>query len=133
MFDWRGRDKNTVTTPHSHSLKSPPATSFTTSLNCQSNLETMPVCRQNAVHIMAGTLIMLSLGLGYFVNHGFFIVTGFVGANLFQYGFTDFCPAVLIFGLLGLPDAECKTGYQKAAVSTDPKSAELVPSANGAV
>lgn len=63
--------------------------------------------RQDAVHIMAGTFILVSLALYYWVSEGFLIVVAFVGANLFQYGFTGFCPAALIFGFMGLPDATC--------------------------
>ncbi|MBA3031865.1 MAG: DUF2892 domain-containing protein [Gammaproteobacteria bacterium] len=39
--------------------------------------------------------------------------TLFVGANLFQSGFTTFCPLDTILKKLGLPDAppaDCKTG-----------------------
>lgn len=66
-----------------------------------------PMTRQSAVHVMAGTFIMISIGLGYFVHPGCFIIAGFVGVNLFQYGFTHQCPAEIVFGLMGLPDATC--------------------------
>ena len=58
------------------------------------------------VNAMAGTLILLSLGLGvrgspifHTVNWLWF--TAFVGANLLQSSFTGFCPAAIILKKLG--------------------------------
>lgn len=53
------------------------------------------------VRIVAGFFVLLSLGLGVsgspiFVNANFLWFTGFVGANLFQSGFTNLCPLVAI-------------------------------------
>lgn len=44
-----------------------------------------------ALHIIAGTFIMLSVALGHYVNPWFFAFTFFVGANLFQSGITNWC------------------------------------------
>jgi hypothetical protein len=57
---------------------------------------------ENAVRALAGTLVLLSLGLGYFVHPGFLLFTAFVGANLLQSAFTGICPASTIFRKLGL-------------------------------
>ncbi len=51
---------------------------------------------ERRVRILAGTLVLASLGLGYFVHPGWFWLTAFVGANLIQSGFTGFCPAEMI-------------------------------------
>jgi hypothetical protein len=59
---------------------------------------------ERAVRALAGFFVMASLGLGYWVHPGFFLFTAFVGANLFQSAFTNFCPAMAIFRKLGLPD-----------------------------
>jgi hypothetical protein len=59
---------------------------------------------ERALRIMAGLIVMLSVGLGYWVHPGFFLLTGFVGLNLFQSGFTNACPAMAIFRKLGLRD-----------------------------
>ncbi|PKK90036.1 MAG: DUF2892 domain-containing protein [Candidatus Wallbacteria bacterium HGW-Wallbacteria-1] len=48
------------------------------------------------VHVIAGTFIMISLGLGLMVHKYWFAMTGFVGLNLFQYGWTGFCPLASI-------------------------------------
>jgi hypothetical protein len=60
---------------------------------------------------MAGTMVLLSLSLGWFVHPGFYWVTAFVGANLLQSAFTGWCPAMAILRKLGVPDgsATCAT------------------------
>jgi hypothetical protein len=52
---------------------------------------------ESIMRIMAGFFIMLSLALGIdgspiFVSKWFLAFTAFVGFNLFQSGFTGFCP-----------------------------------------
>ena len=49
------------------------------------------------IRIFAGLFILISLALGapgspLFVSEYFLLFTAFVGANLFQSGFTRFCP-----------------------------------------
>jgi len=63
---------------------------------------------QRYIHVLAGLFIMISLVLGVpgsplFVNQWWLALTAFVGANLFQYGFTNFCPMGLILKKLGVP------------------------------
>ena len=60
---------------------------------------------ENAVRAVAGTFVLASLALGYFVHPGFFLLTAFVGANLLQSAFTGICPAEAIFRRLGLRNA----------------------------
>jgi len=63
-----------------------------------------------AVSIFAGFTIMLSLALAHFTGQidmsqlSWLWFTAFVGANLFQMGFTGFCPAASIFRMFGLKD-----------------------------
>ena len=56
------------------------------------------------VHVIAGIFIMGSLALGHWVSPYWFFFTLFVGANLFQFGFTGFCPMSLILKKLGAKD-----------------------------
>ena len=56
------------------------------------------------VHTIAGSFILLSLVLGLWVSPYWFILTAFVGANLFQFGFTKFCPMSVILKKLGVPE-----------------------------
>ena len=62
---------------------------------------------ERITRIMAGSFVLLSLALAIegsplFVSPWFFLMTAFVGANLFQSGFTRFCPAELILLRLGV-------------------------------
>jgi hypothetical protein len=59
------------------------------------------------VNAMAGTLVLLSLGLGVegspiFHSEYWLWFTAFIGANLLQSSFTGFCPAAIIFKKLGV-------------------------------
>lgn len=55
----------------------------------------------SAVMVFAGFLVLLSLALGLLVSPYWFLLTGFVGVNLIQAGFTGFCPAAIAFRRLG--------------------------------
>jgi len=59
------------------------------------------------IHIFAGSFILISLALGIeaspiFVSRWWLAFTGFVGANLVQYGFSQFCPLGWILKRLGV-------------------------------
>ena len=50
---------------------------------------------------IAGTFVLLSLALGWFVHPGFYLFTAFVGVNLLQSAFTRWCPMMSILRRLG--------------------------------
>jgi hypothetical protein len=61
------------------------------------------------IRIMAGFFVMLSLALGVeasplFHSTWWLAVTAFVGLNLLQSGFTNFCPPGILLKKLGVPD-----------------------------
>ena len=58
-----------------------------------------------AVLMFAGTLILVSLALGYYVSSYWFLLTAFAGLNMIQASFTGFCPAAFAFKKIG-----CKPG-----------------------
>ncbi|OGT19926.1 MAG: sulfurtransferase [Gallionellales bacterium RIFOXYB12_FULL_54_9] len=67
---------------------------------------------ERIVHIVAGSFILLSLALGVdvspvFVSQKFLLLTAFVGLNLFQSGFTKFCPLNSILAKLGVKSGSC--------------------------
>jgi hypothetical protein len=67
------------------------------------------------IRIFAGTFILLSLALGVqgspiFVSEWFLLFTAFVGANLLQFGFTNFCPLSLILKKAGVPESKLSCG-----------------------
>lgn len=49
----------------------------------------------------AGSVVMLSVALAYFVSSWWLLLTLFVGLNLLQSAFTGFCPLALILHRLG--------------------------------
>ena len=58
----------------------------------------------NAVRVMAGTMVLLSVALTYWVSPWFVLLTLFVGVNLILSAFTGFCPAEKVFRKMGLKD-----------------------------
>lgn len=55
-----------------------------------------------ALRIVAGAFVMISVALGVWVNPWWFAFTAFVGLNLFQSGFTKWCPMISILKKAGL-------------------------------
>jgi hypothetical protein len=47
---------------------------------------------ENKIRIFAGFMVVVSSVLGYLVHKYWLFLTMFVGLNLFQFGFTGFCP-----------------------------------------
>ena len=66
---------------------------------------------ERAIRIMAGSFVLISLALGaeaspLFLSKHFLWLALFVGANLFQSGFTRFCPAEMIMLKCGLKKSD---------------------------
>jgi hypothetical protein len=57
---------------------------------------------ERSLRLIAGAMVLLSLALGHWVNTYWYLLTGFVGLNLFQSGFTDWCPMMSILRQLGV-------------------------------
>jgi EamA domain-containing membrane protein RarD len=51
---------------------------------------------------VSGSMVLLSLALGYFISPWWFLLSVFVGANLLQASFTGFCPLAMILSRLGV-------------------------------
>jgi hypothetical protein len=60
---------------------------------------------ERSVRMLAGVMILLSLGLAYYFSHYWLWLTAFVGLNLLQSAFTNWCPAMSIFRAMGVKDA----------------------------
>ena len=60
---------------------------------------------ERALRLIAGAFVTLSVLLGMYVNANFLWFTVFVGANLFQSAFTNWCPMMVILRKGGLRDA----------------------------
>jgi Protein of unknown function (DUF2892) len=53
------------------------------------------------LRLIAGLFVMASVALGYWAHPGWFALTAFVGLNLFQSAFTNWCPMMTILRKLG--------------------------------
>lgn len=52
---------------------------------------------ENSIRLLAGSMVLLSLALYYWVSPWWLLLTAFVGFNLVQSSVTGFCPAEMIF------------------------------------
>lgn len=71
------------------------------------------MCNEKVIRRFAGTVILTSLSLGWWVSPYWFLLTAFAGFNLIQSSFTNFCLAEVIMGRLGL--FGCRPGSEKPA------------------
>ena len=63
-----------------------------------------------ALRLIAGSFVFISMLLGIYVNSWWFLFTGFVALNLVQSAFTRWCPMMWILSKSGLknePGASC--------------------------
>jgi len=54
------------------------------------------------INVIAGSFILISLILAHFLNPNWIWFTAFVGANLLQSGFTNWCLMAVILKKLGV-------------------------------
>ncbi len=57
---------------------------------------------ERALRLIAGAFVVASVLLGMFVHPYFYWFTAFVGLNLFQSAFTNWCPMMAILRKAGL-------------------------------
>ncbi|WP_373007546.1 DUF2892 domain-containing protein [Hyphomonas sp.] len=55
-----------------------------------------------AVFAFAGIVVLAGLVLGYWVSPWWLLLVAFAGLNMLQASFTGFCPAALVFKMVGL-------------------------------
>lgn len=60
---------------------------------------------ERCLRALAGIVTIVSLGLALSVSRKWLSLTAFVGLNLLQSAFTNWCPAMLILRAFGLKDA----------------------------
>lgn len=56
------------------------------------------------IRLLAGSMVLVSVALVWFVGPWWLLLTCFVGANLIQSVFTGFCPPSLVLRKLGWLD-----------------------------
>lgn len=54
------------------------------------------------LRMIAGAIVLITLALGYWVSPYWYLFTGFVGLNLFQSAFTNWCPMMTFLKRLGV-------------------------------
>jgi len=54
------------------------------------------------LRLIAGAFVTASVALGYFVSPKWYLFTVFVGLNLFQSAFTNWCPMMTFLRKLGV-------------------------------
>lgn len=57
---------------------------------------------ERALRLLAGVMVLVSLALAHWVSPYWLWLTVFVGLNLLQSAFTNWCPAMAIFRWMGL-------------------------------
>ncbi len=60
---------------------------------------------ERGLRLLASVVVLLSLDLAYFFSHYWLWLTVFVGLNLLQSAFTNWCPAMMILRAMGLKEA----------------------------
>ena len=54
------------------------------------------------LRMIAGMVVLTSVALGYYVHPAWFLLTAFVGLNLLQSAFSDWCPMMTILKKCGV-------------------------------
>ncbi len=62
---------------------------------------------ENAIRTLAGTMVLISVALTWWVTPWALLLAVFVGVNLIQSAFTGFCPAEHILARLGVGRGAC--------------------------
>jgi hypothetical protein len=62
---------------------------------------------ERGVRLMAGVMVLLSFALAHFISLYWLWLTVFVGLNLLQSAFTNWCPAMSVLRALGMKDGGC--------------------------
>ncbi|MDX2266492.1 MAG: DUF2892 domain-containing protein [Bryobacter sp.] len=57
------------------------------------------------LRMIAGIVVMTSVALGHFVHPNWYYFTAFVGLNLFQSAFTNWCPMMTFLRKMGVKSA----------------------------
>ncbi len=70
-----------------------------------------PMSLERAIMAFAGVMVLLSIALTQLVSPWFWLMTAFIGLNLFQSGSTGSCPAGMVMKGMGIgrgaADASC--------------------------
>lgn len=62
---------------------------------------------ERVLRLIAGLMVLISAALTHFVSPWWILFTVFIGLNLLQSGFTNWCPMITFLRKLGLPEGSC--------------------------
>jgi DUF2892 family protein len=68
------------------------------------------MCSDKIIRRFAGVFVILSVAAGFFISPLWLLFTLFVGANLLQSSFTNFCPLERMLGWAGLAGCTPRRG-----------------------
>ncbi len=60
---------------------------------------------ERGLRLMAGVIVLISLALASYLSRYWLWLAVFVGLNLLQSAFTNWCPGMMILRAMGLKDA----------------------------
>jgi hypothetical protein len=69
---------------------------------------------ERILRMIAGAFILGSLALGYLVDQRWYLFTAFVGLNLFQSAFTNWCPMITFLKKFGVTSCVAEPKPSKA-------------------
>jgi hypothetical protein len=64
------------------------------------------------LRLIAGSFVLGSLALGSWVSPAWYLLTAFVGLNLFQSAFTNWCPMMTLLKKAGVPTCAHETAIK---------------------
>lgn len=66
------------------------------------------MCAESVIRRFAGVFVLLSVALAVWVHPAWLAFTAFVGINLLQSSFTNFCPLERVLGWAGFPGCRAR-------------------------
>lgn len=60
---------------------------------------------ERMLRLIAGSVVLLSVALTWFVSPWFLLLTAFVGLNLVQSAFTNWCPMMTVLRKIGVRES----------------------------
>jgi hypothetical protein len=66
------------------------------------------MCAESVIRRFAGVFILISVALALWVHPAWLAFTAFVGFNLLQSSFTNFCPLERVLGWAGFPGCHAR-------------------------
>jgi hypothetical protein len=70
---------------------------------------------ESALRMIGGAFVSASVLLGIYVHPYFLWFTLFVGLNLFQSAFTNWCPMMVLLRRFGLGDSDTRAASRRVA------------------